>query len=92
MIVTEITDKKQREDFMSTCKETSCLHSWNWGEFNKITGEKIWRLGVFDNDKLEAAALVIKVKARRGSFLFVPHGPIIKVSSIRCSVFSIRYS
>ncbi|MCK5096007.1 MAG: peptidoglycan bridge formation glycyltransferase FemA/FemB family protein [Candidatus Pacebacteria bacterium] len=89
MIVTEITDKKQWEDFMSTCKETSFLHSWNWGEFNKITGEKIWRLGVFDNDKLEAAALVIKVKARRGSFLFVPHGPIIKVSSIKYQVSSV---
>ena len=75
MKIIEITDKRQWEDFMSTCQENSFLQSWNWGEFNKITGEKIWRLGVFDNDKLEAVALVIKVKARRGSFLFIPYGP-----------------
>ena len=76
MKITEITDKIQWESFVLASAENSFLQSWNWGEFNEITGEKIWRLGVFDNDKLEAVALVIKVKARRGSFLFVPHGPI----------------
>ena len=81
MKITEITDKIQWESFVLASAENSFLQSWNWGEFNKITGEKIWRLGVFDNDKLEAVALVIKVKARRGSFLFVPHGPVMNQES-----------
>ncbi len=57
--------------------ENTFLQSWNWGEFNKNTGERIWRAGIFEDDNLRAVALVIKVKARRGSFLFVPQGMIM---------------
>ncbi|MCK4525528.1 MAG: peptidoglycan bridge formation glycyltransferase FemA/FemB family protein [Candidatus Andersenbacteria bacterium] len=89
MNIKEITNKSQWENFVQENKESTFLQSWNWGEFNRNTGEKIWRLGVFDNEELLAVALVIKVNARRGSFLFVPQGPIIKVFSIQYSVFSI---
>ena len=76
MKITEIKDKIRWENFVQENKESTFLQSWNWGEFNEKTSEKIWRFGVFEGDKLKAAALVIKVKARRGSFLFVPHGPV----------------
>ncbi len=81
MQIKEITDKSQWENFIQSEKESTFLQSWNWGEFNKNTGEKIWRLGVFDNEELLAVALVIRVNARRGSFLFVPQGPIISQKS-----------
>ncbi len=77
MNIKEITNKLQWENFISQNSEETFLHSWNWGEFNKNTGEKIWRIGIFESDELQAAALVIKVVARRGLFLFVPQGPII---------------
>jgi len=77
MQIKEITNKSQWEDFILQNKESTFLHSWNWGEFNKNTDEKIWRVGVFDGENLIAVALIIKVKARRGSFLFIPQGPII---------------
>ena len=89
MQIKEITNKSQWENFVQENKESTFLQSWNWGEFNNNTGEKIWRLGVFNNEKLLAVALVIKVNARRGSFLFVPQGPVIKVFGIQYSVFSI---
>jgi len=76
MKIEEITNKIQWEDFTEKNKETSFLQSWNWGEFNKVTGEKIWRIGIFEDNNLEAVSLVLKVKARRGSFLFVPYGPV----------------
>jgi hypothetical protein len=57
------------------CSEKTFCHSWNWGEFNNLMGDNVWRFGVFDGD-LIAVFQVIKIKARRGSFLFVPHGPI----------------
>lgn len=88
MKITEIKDKIRWENFVQENKESTFLQSWNWGEFNEKTSEKIWRFGVFEGDKLKAAALVIKVKARRGSFLFVPHGPIIKVTSNKYQVSS----
>lgn len=53
------------------------LHSWNWGAFNKSIGEKVWWLGLYDDDKLIAVSLLIKIHAKRGNFLFVPHGPIV---------------
>jgi len=61
------------------------LDSWNWGEFQKKEGNKIWRLGIYDGGELAGVALVVKVKARRGTFLFVPHGPnIINPKSPPC--------
>ena len=81
MQIKEITDRSQWENFVQLEKESTFLQSWNWGEFNKNTGEKIWRLGIFDNEELLAVTLVIRVNARRGSFLFVPQGSIISQKS-----------
>lgn len=81
--IKEIIDKGVWESFLSQCKEKTFLDSWNWGEFQKKQGEKIWRLGIYDSEQrtmdkeqLIAVALVILVKARRGTFLFLPHGPV----------------
>ena len=58
------------------------LHSWNWGEFHKKLGYKIFRLGISKKNGLIAVALFIKIPARRGTFLFCPHGPIFKARSL----------
>jgi len=76
--IREIDDKQVWEDFLLGCEEKTFLQSWNWGEFNKLMGNKIWRLGVFENGELFSAALLIKIQAKRGIFLFVPHGPAMK--------------
>jgi len=77
--IQEIKNKEVWEGFLKNCEEKTFLHSWNWGEFNVLMGDKIWRLGVYDNE-LIGVALVVKVKARRGDFLFIPHGPIVSRS------------
>ncbi|MCP6718557.1 MAG: peptidoglycan bridge formation glycyltransferase FemA/FemB family protein [Patescibacteria group bacterium] len=76
MEIKEIFEKNVWEDFLKKCEEKTFLHSWNWGEFNALMGDKIWRFGVYDNE-LIGVALVIKVKAKRGDFLFIPHGPVV---------------
>jgi lipid II:glycine glycyltransferase (peptidoglycan interpeptide bridge formation enzyme) len=85
MEIKEIKDKKTWEEFLEKCKEKTFLQSFNWGEFNKMMGNKIWRFGLFQiaNGKLQienliGVALIIKISAKRGTFLFVPHGPILK--------------
>jgi len=85
MEVREIKDKKIWEDFLEKCKEKTFLQSFNWGEFNKMMGNKIWRLGFYEIPKskpqipnLIGVSLVVKVSAKRGTFLFVPHGPLIE--------------
>ena len=75
--VREIKEKKVWEDSLLGCDEKTFLSSWNWGEFNKMMGNKIWRLGVFDRNKLVGLALVSKIMAKRGIFLLIQHGPVI---------------
>lgn len=97
MKILEINEKETWENFFLDCPEKTFLQSWNWGEFNKALGDKVWRLGVYkeisnikyqksktgEDYDLIAVAQVIRVKAKRGTFLFVPHGPIaiLKIKS-----------
>lgn len=76
MEVKEILDKEVWESFLLKQKEKSFLDSWNWGEFQRKMEGKIWRLGVYEKDSLVSLALIVKVKAKRGTFFFVPHGPV----------------
>ena len=77
MELKEIGKKEEWEEFLEKCSEKTFLQSWNWGEFNNRMGEKIWRFGVLNSGNMIAAALVCKIPARRGTFLFVPHGPVM---------------
>ncbi len=76
MEIKEITEKNQWEEFLALAEEKTFLHSWNWGEFQKKQEGKIWRVGFFDPE-LKGVALIVKIKAKRGTFLFVPHGPVV---------------
>lgn len=84
MEIREIIDKKEWEDFLASEKPHAFLQSWNWGEFHRLMGDKFWRLGIYTenskfqipNFKLTGVAFVVKISAKRGTFLFVPHGPI----------------
>ena len=80
MEIREIKNKDIWEGFLREEKEKTFLQSWNWGEFQERMGNKIWRVGVFEDEKPVAIALVSKVSARRGKFLLIQHGPSIKNS------------
>ena len=77
MEIKEITGKNIWEDFLAKKKDKTFLQSWNWGEFNILMGRKIWRIGVYKDNELAAIALIVKTKARRGTYLLVPHGPVV---------------
>ena len=81
--IREITAKSEWEDFLNKENPATFLQSWNWGEFNKSLGHKIWRLGLFNNNYLIGGALIIKIIARRGTFLFCPHGPLMRRENLR---------
>jgi len=78
LICREIKDKNTWENFLSKQKEKTFLQSWAWGEFQEKMDNKIWKLGVFDGQDLLLIGLVVGIKAKRGRFLLVQHGPIIK--------------
>lgn len=55
----------------------SFLQSWQWGEFQKKTGKKAWRLTVREQGCAKMAAQAIKLSLPFGqSLLYVPHGPV----------------
>jgi len=75
--IREIKDKNIWENFLLEQQEKTFLQSWNWGEFQKAMGNKIWRLGICDLEKLLSTCLVNLVDAKRGRFLLIQHGPIL---------------
>ena len=78
MEVKIINEKSIWENFLLEMGgEKTFLDSWNWGEFNLMMGNKIWRLGIFDGGKLVGTALISKITAKRGTFLLIQHGPVI---------------
>ena len=76
MQIKEITIKETWENFLAGCNDKTFMQSWNWGEFHEKMGHKIWRLGLYEQDELAGIVLVVKVRARRGTFLTVEHGPV----------------
>jgi len=87
--IKEIKEKNIWENFLLQCEEKTFLQSWGWGEFQKMMGNKIRRMGIFEiaNGKLQiedliGVALVIKIAAKRGTFLFVPHAPTVALAKV----------
>ena len=77
--LSEITDKKLWNDFIieSDFEFYSFLQSWQWWEIQKSAGKEIIRYWIFTWDKQIGAFLLLKVRAKRGSYYFIPHGPLI---------------
>jgi lipid II:glycine glycyltransferase (peptidoglycan interpeptide bridge formation enzyme) len=94
MRIEEIEKKETWESFLAGCRDKTFLQSWNWGEFQQMMRERVWRFGVFHEKDLVAVALVVKVSAKRGTFLLVPHGPVtkLKVKSEKLKVIEILLS
>ncbi|MDD4271959.1 MAG: peptidoglycan bridge formation glycyltransferase FemA/FemB family protein [Patescibacteria group bacterium] len=72
-----IINKSVWENFVGQRAPRTFLQSWEWGEFQKKMGNKIWRLGIFNDNKLSGTALISKISAKRGTFLLIQHGPCL---------------
>lgn len=91
-MIKDITDPKIWDDFAQSCQPNTFLHSWEWGQVQKATGEGVQYLGLYplpsskeglplekgEKTTLIGLALVITVNARRGRHYLIPHGPLFK--------------
>lgn len=76
--INEIANKNIWENFSLSSSPNNFLQSWNWGDFNVELNRKIFRLGIFDQEKLIGICLVIKQITKLGNYLYVPRGPILQ--------------
>lgn len=77
----EILFKEIWNDFIinSNFEFYSFLQSWEWWEFQELFWKKIVRYWIYNEKKeLVGVFLVIKVRAKRGNYYFIPHWPLIK--------------
>ena len=74
----EIIHKNAWRDFVYNQPFFTFLQTWQWGEFQKFNNHKIFRIGGYQSSQLVLTALVIKIEARRSTFLLCPHGPLIE--------------
>ncbi len=80
-ILKEISDKNIWNSFIidSDIIFYSFVDSWEWWEFQKLEGNSVLRYWIFDQSEKKLIGLIqlIRVEARRGVYLFTPHGPLI---------------
>lgn len=79
MEIREVTDKKTWETFLLQERSFPApfFQSWNWGEVQERLGNNIYRLGMFSGAKLTGAGLLVEVRAKRGHYLHLRHGPVL---------------
>ena len=63
-------DQKSWDYFILQHPETTILQSWQWGEFQKAVGHKIWRLAVVEAGQTIAELLLIKMPLKFGLSIF----------------------
>lgn len=77
----EITDKDTWNNFIieSDFEFYSFLQSRQWWEFQKKIWKKITRYWIYESnkEKLIWISQIIKIRAKRGSYMFIPHWPLI---------------
>ncbi len=54
----------------------SFFQSYAWGDVQRLIGIEVMRFGVYDRDKMRGAFQMFIIKARRGTFIHVRHGPV----------------
>ncbi len=69
------------ESFVEKNFPTALFQSGIWGQVQKNLGVPVWRYGFYNGNKLIGVAQIIKVRARRGTFLHVRHGPLLLSNS-----------
>lgn len=91
--INEIKEKKIWENFLEDKKIVyyPFFQSWSWGEVQKKLGHIVDRVGVFDGKDLVAICQITDVVARRGHYIHLRHGPVLKPFSLSVLDFLLDY-
>lgn len=76
-VIRTIEDESQWEWFMLRVAPNALFQSWLWGDVQIKIGAFVSRYGIFNGKTLRGVFQTVDVRARRGSFLHVRHGPVL---------------
>ncbi len=76
MEIKPFTDGYLWNRFVETQNPWSFFQSWEWGEVHRKIDNEIIRWGFYDRGNLIGIAQIILIKAKRGTFLHIRHGPV----------------
>lgn len=74
--LTEITDKQQWEAFPPLQEDGLFLQSWPQKMLDESLGDQVWMMEYRGSSTIRS--LVTKVTAKRGTFLYLPYGPLVE--------------
>lgn len=85
----EITVKSTWETFLenSFSFDYPFFQGWNWGEVEKKLSFPVNRLGYFNDSQLVGVLQLVEIKAKRGHYLYLRHGPLMKEYSSELLAF-----
>ncbi len=77
--IRDVTDRDLWDAFVSSRPDANFLQSWDFYEFHAARGKKVVRRAVFDGSgQIVAAYAGVVETARRGRYLAIAGGPLIK--------------
>jgi len=78
MTVKIITDKAQWENIIDSISPTALFQRFDWGEVQRMCGQTVYRFGYYDKNIQIGVAQAVVIRAKRGNFLHIRHGPIMR--------------
>lgn len=79
MQIKQSANKKNWETHIDKYAADALFQRWDWGEVNIRQKHDCFRFEYSENNTVFGIAQVVVVRAKRGNFLHVRHGPILKV-------------
>ncbi len=67
----------QWDKFLTANSKSTFLQSYQYGEFHKNLGQKVWRLGLSKGGEFNGVCLLVKPSTKLGSFIYCPSGPVL---------------
>lgn len=59
--------------FFDKIDNKTFLQSWEWGRVYEKLGNKIFRIGLYNNDDLVLPVLIIKINSKKGNYFLIQH-------------------
>ncbi len=73
----EIENQQMWNNSLPEMSGASFLQAFEFGQFHQKIGNKVFRLGIKTNGKINSFCQILQLKTRLGEFFYIPGGPII---------------